>query len=44
MEMLVKMAKVLVKIAVMMMMMMATAAFWRHRERGGESPPSYLLP
>ena len=39
MEMLVKMAKVFVKIAVMMMM--ATAAFRRHRRRGGEGP---LLP
>ena len=38
MEMLVKMAEVLVKIAVMMMV--ATAAFRRHRKRGGESPPS----
>ena len=38
MQMLVKMAKVLVKIAVMMMM--ATAVFWRHRRRGGEGPPS----
>ena len=38
MEMLVKMAEVLVKIAVMMMV--ATAAFWRHRKRGGEGPPS----
>ena len=38
MEMLVKMAKVFVKIAVMMMM--ATAAFRRHRMRGGEGPPS----
>ena len=38
MEMLVKMAEVLVKIAVMMMM--ATAAFRRHRRRGGEGPPS----
>ena len=37
MEMLVKMAEVLVKIAVMMM---ASAAFRRHRERGGEGPPS----
>ena len=36
MEMLVKMAEVLVKIAVMMM---ASAAFRRHRKRGGESPP-----
>ena len=35
MEMLVKMAEVLVKIAVMMM---APAAFRCHRERGGESP------
>ena len=34
MEMLVKMAEVLVKIAVMMMM--ATAAFRRHRKRRGE--------
>ena len=34
MEMLVKMAEVLVKIR--MMMMMATAAFRRHRRRGGE--------
>ena len=38
MEMLVKMAEVLVKIAVMMMM--ATAAFQRHQSRGGEGPPS----
>ena len=38
MEMLVKMAEVLVKIAVMMMV--ATAAFWRHRKRGGEGSPS----
>ena len=38
MEMLVKMAEVLVKIAVMMMV--ATAAFQRHRKRGGEGPPS----
>ena len=38
MEILVKMAEVLVKIAVMMMM--ATAAFRRHRGRGGEGPPS----
>ena len=30
--------KLLVKIVVMMM---APAAFRRHRERGGESPPSY---
>ena len=37
MEMLVKMAEVLVKIAVMMM---ALAAFRRHQERGGEWPPS----
>ena len=37
MEMLVKMAEVWVKIAVMMMM--ATAAFRRHRRRGGEGPP-----
>ena len=37
MEMLVKMAEVLVKIAVMMMM--ATTAFRCHRKRGGESPP-----
>ena len=37
MEMLVKMAEVLVKIAVMMM---APAAFRRHRDRGRESPPS----
>ena len=36
--MLVKMAEVLVKIAVMMMV--ATAAFRRHRKRGGEGPPS----
>ena len=34
--MLVKMAEVLVKIAVMMM---APTAFRRHRKRGGESPP-----
>ena len=38
MEMLVKMAKVLVKIAVMMMM--ATAAFRRHRKRRGRGGPS----
>ena len=38
MEMLVKMAEVLVKIAVMMMV--ATAAFRRQRKRGGEGPPS----
>ena len=38
MEMLVKMAEVLVKIAVMMMV--ATAAFRRHRKRVGEGPPS----
>ena len=38
MEMLVKMAEVLVKIAVMMMV--ATAAFRRHRKRRGEGPPS----
>ena len=38
MEMLVKMAEVLVKIAVMMMM--ATAAFRRHRKRRGEGAPS----
>ena len=38
MEMLVKMAVVLVKIAVMMMV--ATAAFRRHRKRGGEGPLS----
>ena len=38
MEMLVKMAEVLVKIAVMMMM--ATAAFRCHRRRGGVGPPS----
>ena len=38
MEMLVKMAEVLVKIAVMMMV--ATAAFQCHRKRGGEGPPS----
>ena len=38
MEMLVKMAEVLVKIAVMMMM--ATMVFRRHRRRGGEGPPS----
>ena len=37
MEMLVKMAAVLVKIAVMMM---APAVFRRHRKQGGESPPS----
>ena len=36
--MLVKMAEVLVKIAVMMMV--ATTAFRRHRKRGGEGPPS----
>ena len=39
MEMLVKMAEVLVKIAVMMMV--ATAAVRRHRKRGGEGPRSY---
>ena len=38
MEMLVKMAEVLVKIV--MMMMVAMAAFRRHRKRGGEGPPS----
>ena len=38
MEMLVKMAEVLVKIAAMMMV--ATAAFRRHRKRGAEGPPS----
>ena len=38
MEMLVKMAEVLVKIAVMMMM--ATAAFRCHWRRGGVGPPS----
>ena len=38
MEMLVKMAEVLVKIAVMMMV--ATAAFQRHRKRRGEGAPS----
>ena len=38
MEMLVKMAEVLVKIAVMMMV--ATAAFRRHRKRRGEGGPS----
>ena len=38
MEMLVKMAEVFVKIA--MMMMMATAAFRRHRKRRGEGSPS----
>ena len=38
MEMLVKMAEVLVKIAVMMM---ATAVFRRHRKRRGEGAPSY---
>ena len=38
MEMLVKMAEVLVKIAVMMMV--ATVALRRHRKRGGEGPPS----
>ena len=38
MEMLVKMAEVLVKIAVMMMM--ATAAFRRHQKRRGEEAPS----
>ena len=38
MEMLVKMAEVLVKIAVMMMV--AAAAFRRHWKRGGEGPPS----
>ena len=36
--MFVKMAEVLVKIAVMMMV--AMAAFRRHRKRGGEGPPS----
>ena len=41
MEMLVKMAEVLVKIAVMMM---APAAFRRHRKRGGESPLLLILP
>ena len=40
MEMLVKMAEVLVKIAVMMMV--ATAAFQRHRGRGGPSSSSSL--
>ena len=38
MEMLVKMAEVLVKIAVMMMV--ATAAFRHHRKRRGEGGPS----
>ena len=38
MEMLVKMAEVLVKIAVMMMVV--AAAFRRHRKRGGEGPSS----
>ena len=38
MDMLVKMMEVLVKITVMMMV--AMAAFRRHRERGGEGPPS----
>ena len=38
MEMLVKMAEVLVKIAVMMMV--GTAAFRRHRKRSGEGAPS----
>ena len=38
MEMLVKMAEVLVKIAVMVMV--ATAAFRRHRKRRGEGAPS----
>ena len=38
MEMLVKMAEVLVKIAVMMMV--ATAAFRCHQKRRGEGPPS----
>ena len=38
MEMLVKVAEVLVKIAVMMMM--AMMAFQRHRRRGGEGTPS----
>ena len=38
MEMLVKMAEVLVKIAVMMMV--ATAVFQRHQKRRGEGPPS----
>ena len=37
MEMLVKMMEVLLYIAVMMM---APSVFRRHRERGGESPPS----
>ena len=42
MEMLVKMAEVLVKIAVMMMV--ATAAFRRHRKRRGEGALRLLLP
>ena len=42
MEMLVKMAEVLVKIAVMMMM--ATTAFRRHRKRRGEGALRLLLP
>ena len=41
MEMLVEMAGVLVEIAVTMM---ASAAFRRHRKRGGESPLLLLLP
>ena len=40
MEMLVKMAEVLVKIAVMMM---APAAFRRHRKPGGESPSFFFF-
>ena len=40
MEMLVKMAEVLVKIAVMMM---APAAFRRHRKQGGEGPPFFFF-
>ena len=41
MEMLVKMAEVLVKIAVMMV---ATAAFRRHQKRGERAPLLLLLP
>ena len=42
MEMLVKMAEVLVKIA--MMMVVATAAFRRHRKTGERGPLLLLLP
>ena len=42
MEMLVKMAEVLAKIAVMIMM--ATAAFRRHRKTGERGPLLLLLP